>query len=156
MLSSFLRSFDCAGGGAIGYVRRSLFVQCMLICILNGGESELELLEQVVDCFLNVISEMEVGEDKMRLVFTEKSMNRSDRLSSEYLKRFVEQSKVQESFSFFCSVRNDGAVRCSNCRTSSDQRISREFSKRWTRRCSIPCQAICSFCHLSFVFLFVC
>lgn len=126
-------------------MRRSLFVQCMLICILNGGESELELLEQVVDCFLNVISEMEVGEDKMRLVFTEKSMNRSDRLSSEYLKRFVEQSKVQESFSFFCSVRNDGVVRCSNCKTSSDLRISREFSKRWTRRCSIPCRAIYSF-----------
>lgn len=148
MLSSFLRSFDCAGGGAIGYVRRSLFVQCMLICILNGGESELELLEQVVDCFLNVISEMEVGEDKMRLVFTEKSMNRSDRLSSEYLKRFVEQSKVQESFSFFCSVRSGGGMRCSNCKANSDPKISREHSKRWTRRCSIPYQAICSFWHL--------
>ena len=144
MLSSFLRSFDCAGGGAIGYVRRSLFVQCMLICILNGGENELELLEQVVDCFLNVISEMEVGEDKMRLVFSEKSMNRSDRLSSEYLKRFVEQSNVQESFSFFCSVRNSRIVRFSNCKTDLDPKIFREFSKRWMHRYSIPCQTICS------------
>ena len=30
LLSSLLESFDSAGGGAVGYIRRTLFVQCML------------------------------------------------------------------------------------------------------------------------------
>ena len=101
MLSSFLRSFDSAGGGAIGYVRRSLFVKCMLLCILNGGESRLEFLEQVTDCFINVMSEMEVGEEKMRLLFSEKNLGRVDKL---YLRQFVAQTNVQNSFKMFLSV----------------------------------------------------
>lgn len=85
-------------------MRRSLFVKCMLLCILNGGESRLEFLEQVTDCFINVMSEMEVGEEKMRLLFSEKNLGRVDKLSNEYLRQFVAQTNVQNSFKMFLSV----------------------------------------------------
>lgn len=76
----------------------------MLLCILNGGESRLEFLEQVTDCFINVMSEMEVGEEKMRLLFSEKNLGRVDKLSNEYLRQFVAQTNVQNSFKMFLSV----------------------------------------------------
>ena len=85
-------------------MRRSLFVKCMLLCILNGGESRLEFLEQVTDCFINVMSEMEEGEEKMRLLFSEKNLGRVDKLSNEYLRQFVAQTNVQNSFKMFLSV----------------------------------------------------
>lgn len=104
LLSLLLESFDSAGGGALGYVRRTLFVQCMLQCMLHGSQEQLSSLEEVCDCILNVLSEMEVGEEKMRLLFTEKSHLNTDGLSEEYLRKFISQSNIRQSFAIFIDV----------------------------------------------------
>lgn len=108
ILSSLLRSFDSAGGGAIGYVRRSLFVQCMLLCIMRGSQELLYSLEQVTDCIVNVLLEVEVGEEKMRLLFLESSMGSAGNYSKEYLKCFVSEVNVQQYWGSFMQVRADG------------------------------------------------
>lgn len=97
-------SFDSSGGGALGYLRRTLFVQCMLLCLLNGDQNQFSLFEEVCDCIVNVMSEREVGEEKMRLLFSEKSYISSDGLSEEYLKKFMAQSDLRSSFHSFLQV----------------------------------------------------
>ena len=104
LLSLLLDSFDSAGGGSLGYVRRTLFVQCMLLCILHGSQEQLASIEEVCDCILNVLSEMEVGEEKMRLLFTEKNYLNIDGLSEEYLRKFISQSNIRQSFTQFIEV----------------------------------------------------
>ena len=95
VLDALLQSFDASGGGAIGYLRRSLFVQSMLCCILHGGPQDLERLEEVMDCVVSVISEEEVGEEKLRLLFTEKTLGGNEMMSSKYLNAFTTQSSIR-------------------------------------------------------------
>ena len=103
LLSSLLESFDSAGGGAVGYIRRTLFVQCMLCCIYHGTPDLLSSLEEVCDCIVNVVAEIEVGEEKMRLLFSEKTSMR-DGFSEDYLRKFIAQSNIQESLNEFVQV----------------------------------------------------
>ena len=104
VLSLLLESFDSAGGGTIGYVRRILFVQSMLTCLLSGSHEQLACIEEVCDCVLNIFSELDVGEEKMRLLFTDKLYLNSDGLSEEYLQKFIIQSNIKNSFSLFIDV----------------------------------------------------
>lgn len=104
MLSAFLHSFDSAGGGAIGYVRRSMFIQCMLFCIIHSSQSSLERLEEVFDCAVNVIAEEEVGEEKLRILLTEKRSIGMESLTSEYVRKYALQSNVRQSCILFMRV----------------------------------------------------
>ena len=105
MLSSFLHSFDAAGGGAIGYIRRSMFVQCMFFCLIHSSQSNLERLEEILDCVMNVMAEEEVGEEKLRLLLSEKRSIGTESLTTEYVKKYVCQSNVRQSCSVFIRVR---------------------------------------------------
>lgn len=102
MLSSLLESFDSAGGGSIGYIRRILFVQSMLICLMNGSHDLLACLEEVCDCILNVCSDAEVGEEKTRILLNDRV--HFDGISEEYLQKFTAQSNIQNSFACFLEV----------------------------------------------------
>ena len=105
VLDALLQSFDASGGGAIGYLRRSLFVQSMLCCILQGGSQDLERLEEVMDCVVSVISEEEVGEEKLRLLFTEKSLGGNELMSTNYLNAFTTQSSIRNYLGNSLNVR---------------------------------------------------
>lgn len=106
ILDSLLQCFDASGGGAVGYLRRSLFVQSMLYCILHGGSQELERLEEVMDCAVSVFSEEEVGEEKLRLLHTEKTIGGNELLSTKYLNKFASQSNLRSYLANSLSVRS--------------------------------------------------
>ena len=95
LLEAFLDSFDAAGGGAVGYLRRCLFVQAMLRCLQASPAGD--ALEAVLDCAANALAEEEASEDKLRLLFVEKEISGDRMLSGEYLQRFVAQSRLRES-----------------------------------------------------------
>ena len=132
MLSSLLHSFDSAGGGAVGYVRRSLFVQCMLLCIVQGPQELLYSLEQVVDCIVNVLQEVEVGEEKMRLLFLESSLGSIEIVSRDYLKRFIAEVNVQECWKSFIQVDIIGAINGSKWCLGMVRRGCSRCLPRWT------------------------
>ena len=104
ILDSLLQCFDASGGGAVGYLRRSLFVQSMLYCILHGESQELERLEEVMDCAVSVFSEEEVGEEKLRLLHTEKTIGGNELLSTKYLNKFASQSNLRNYLTNSLSV----------------------------------------------------
>ena len=95
LLEAFLEGFDAAGGGAIGCLRRCLFVQAMLRCLVASPAGD--ALEAVLDCAANVLAEEEASEDKLRILFVEKEMSGDRVFSGDYLQRFVAQSRLRES-----------------------------------------------------------
>ena len=102
MLSAFLHSFDTAGGGSIGFIRRAMFVQCLFFCLIHGPQSNLNRLEEILDCVMDVVTEEEMGEEKLRRLFSERSMVGS--LSPEYVKKYMCQSNVRQSCGVFVQV----------------------------------------------------
>ena len=116
----------------MGYVRRSLFVQCMLLCIVQGPQELLYSLEQVVDCIVNVLQEVEVGEEKMRLLFLESSLGSIEIVSRDYLKRFIAEVNVQECWKSFIQVDIIGAINGSKWCLGMVRRGCSRCLPRWT------------------------
>ena len=77
----------------------------MLVCLMNTTqEVVLNNLEEVCDYVVNVLSDMEMGEDKMRLLFTDSYYMKSDGVSEEYLRKYSAQSNMEQSFRQFIDV----------------------------------------------------
>lgn len=74
-------------------------------CLIHSSQSNLERLEEILDCVMNVMAEEEVGEEKLRLLLSEKRSIGTESLTTEYVKKYVCQSNVRQSCSVFIRVR---------------------------------------------------
>lgn len=132
LLEAFLEGFDAAGGGAIGCLRRCLFVQAMLRCLVASPAGD--ALEAVLDCAANVLAEEEASEDKLRILFVEKEMSGDRVFSGDYLQRFVAQSRLRESVTEGVRVGMGRNIEGRRWRIAWGEKRWRKCWHRWRRR----------------------